>query len=118
MIDILVRATVLLVIVAVAALVLRRRSAALRHLLWSLAIAGLMVLPVLTSVVPFRLPVLPAPATVAASALTSDADKAATVSVSARVPESHAVPDETADAASSTLPLQESETESDPAKSR
>jgi HEAT repeat protein/beta-lactamase regulating signal transducer with metallopeptidase domain len=61
MIDILLKATILLVLVAVAAWLLRRRSAELRHLVWTLAIAGLIALPLLTAVVPFSLPVLPTP---------------------------------------------------------
>ena len=59
MLDTLVKATILLALVACVAHLLRRRSAAVRHLLWALAIAGLIALPVLTTVVPFRLPVLP-----------------------------------------------------------
>jgi HEAT repeat protein/beta-lactamase regulating signal transducer with metallopeptidase domain len=58
--DVLVKATVLLLVAALAAHALRRRSAALRHLLWTLAIVGIAVLPALTSLVPFRLRVLPA----------------------------------------------------------
>jgi HEAT repeat protein/beta-lactamase regulating signal transducer with metallopeptidase domain len=61
MIDILLKATILLTLVSVAAWLLRRRSAELRHLLWTLAIAGLVALPLLTAVVPFSLPVVPAP---------------------------------------------------------
>jgi len=60
MIDTLIKATILLAVVTIAAHVLRKRSAALRHLLWTLAIVGLVALPVLTAVVPFRLPILPA----------------------------------------------------------
>src|SRR5688572_19288328 len=61
MIDILLKATILLALVSVAAWLLRRRSAELRHLLWTLAIAGLVALPLLTAVVPFSVPVLPTP---------------------------------------------------------
>src|SRR5688572_847962 len=61
MIDILLKATILLALVSMAAWLLRRRSAELRHLLWTLAITGLVALPLLTTVVPFSLPVLPAP---------------------------------------------------------
>lgn len=60
MIDTLIKATILLAVVTIAAHLLRKRSAALRHLLWTLAIVGLVALPVLTAVVPFRLPILPA----------------------------------------------------------
>jgi HEAT repeat protein/beta-lactamase regulating signal transducer with metallopeptidase domain len=60
MIDTLIKATVLLTLVAVATHLLRRSSAALRHLLWTFAIVGLIALPVLANVVPFKLPILPA----------------------------------------------------------
>src|SRR5687767_14822915 len=61
MIDTLLKATILLALVSGAAWLLRRRSAELRHLLWTLAIAGLVALPILTAIVPFSLPVLPPP---------------------------------------------------------
>lgn len=50
----LIKATVLLGLVGIAAYFLRRRSASLRHLLWSLAIAGIVALPVLSAVSPFQ----------------------------------------------------------------
>lgn len=59
MTETLIKATVLLAVVALAAYLMRRSSAALRHLLWTLAIVGLVALPVLTVVVPFRLAILP-----------------------------------------------------------
>ncbi|MEX2152805.1 MAG: M56 family metallopeptidase, partial [Gemmatimonadaceae bacterium] len=68
----LLKATVLLILVAIAAHLLRRRSAALRHLLWTLAIVGLVALPVLTPLVPFRLGVLPATTSRAVERLTSE----------------------------------------------
>src|SRR5688572_224721 len=55
----LIKATVLLALVAIAAHLLRRRSAALRHLLWTFAIVGLVALPVVTPLVPFQWRVLP-----------------------------------------------------------
>jgi HEAT repeat protein/beta-lactamase regulating signal transducer with metallopeptidase domain len=63
MIDMLIKATILLAVAGVAAHLLRRRSAELRHWLWALAIVGLIALPVLAVTVPFRLPILPAPQT-------------------------------------------------------
>ena len=57
--DVLLKATILLLVVAAVTMSLRRRSAALRHLLWTFGIAALVVVPVLTSMVPFRLRVLP-----------------------------------------------------------
>ena len=59
MIDMLIKATILLAVASLAAHVLRRRSAALRHWLWALAIVGLVALPVLAATIPFRLPILP-----------------------------------------------------------
>jgi beta-lactamase regulating signal transducer with metallopeptidase domain len=46
------RGTVLLVLAALAALALRRASAAARHLAWGLALAGMLALPVLTLAAP------------------------------------------------------------------
>ncbi len=65
MVDTLIKVTILLAVVAAAAYVLRRRSASIRHLLWALAIVGLIALPVLTRAAPFRLPILPSFDTVA-----------------------------------------------------
>src|SRR5919108_2288323 len=59
-IDALIQATVLLALVAIAARFLRKRSAALRHLLWTLGIVGLVAAPVLASTIPFRVHLLPA----------------------------------------------------------
>src|SRR5688500_9702642 len=58
-IDALVKVTALLVLVAVAALSLRRASASLRHMVWMLAIVGMVAIPVLREIVPLRLAVLP-----------------------------------------------------------
>lgn len=46
------RGTVLLVLAAVAALALRRASAATRHMVWALALAGMLALPALTLAAP------------------------------------------------------------------
>ena len=55
--DAFVKATVLLLAAAGAALWLRRSAAALRHLVWALSCAGLLALPVASAVVPdWRLP--------------------------------------------------------------
>ena len=59
MLDILAKITILLVLVTLAAHLLRRHTAALRHLLWTFAIAALVVLPVLSAFPPFQLRVLP-----------------------------------------------------------
>ena len=63
MLDILVKTTILLVLVSVAAHLLRRRTAALRHLLWTFALVALVVLPLLSAFAPFQLRILPASAT-------------------------------------------------------
>lgn len=62
-VDVFIKATVLLALVALAAHLLRRSSASLRHMLWTLAIVGIVALPVLMVLVPFRLRVLPATTT-------------------------------------------------------
>jgi beta-lactamase regulating signal transducer with metallopeptidase domain len=50
--DSAVKGTVLLVVAAIAALILRRDSAATRHLVWLLAIVALLVVPVLSAMLP------------------------------------------------------------------
>ena len=55
-----IKASILLGLAALAMPLLRRRSAALRHLVWSLALGGAVLLPVLALVSPMRLPLLPA----------------------------------------------------------
>jgi HEAT repeat protein/beta-lactamase regulating signal transducer with metallopeptidase domain len=60
MLDILVKTTILLVLVSVAAHLLRRRTAALRHLLWTFALVALVVVPLLSAFAPFQLRILPA----------------------------------------------------------
>jgi HEAT repeat protein/beta-lactamase regulating signal transducer with metallopeptidase domain len=59
--DALLKTTILLALVAAATLLLRRRSAALRHLVWTLGVAGLVVVPLLAWLAPFQLRVLPPP---------------------------------------------------------
>ena len=61
MADAVAKATVLLCLAMIAAAVLRRSSAAVRHRLWALTLCGLLVLPALSWVLPgWRLPILPA----------------------------------------------------------
>jgi len=58
--DAFVKASILLLVAAGAALVLRRSAAALRHLVWTLSCAGLLALPVASAVIPdWRLPAWP-----------------------------------------------------------
>jgi beta-lactamase regulating signal transducer with metallopeptidase domain len=61
--DTVIKATVLLCLAVIAAAVLRRSSAAVRHRLWALTLCGLLVLPALSWALPgWRLPILPATA--------------------------------------------------------
>lgn len=76
MLDAMIKATVLLVLVASACLLLRRHSASLRHLLWSMGIVGMVAIPALTIWSPFRLHLLPAPA---ARAVATQTDRRAPV---------------------------------------
>ncbi len=50
--DIVVKATLLFAAAAAAAFALRRRSAAVRHMIWTLALAGVLVLPILSVALP------------------------------------------------------------------
>jgi beta-lactamase regulating signal transducer with metallopeptidase domain len=52
LVDVLVKATVILALAGVAALALRRSSAAARHMVWFLAMGGLLLLPVLAVTLP------------------------------------------------------------------
>jgi HEAT repeat protein/beta-lactamase regulating signal transducer with metallopeptidase domain len=62
MIETLIRTSALFILVAIASYALRNRSAAMRHMLWSFAIAGAVLLPALTKIAPFQWRVLPASA--------------------------------------------------------
>jgi HEAT repeat protein/beta-lactamase regulating signal transducer with metallopeptidase domain len=57
--DALVKGTALLIVIFGLAAVSGRWSAATRHLLWCFGLLGLLVMPALSSVMPWRLPVLP-----------------------------------------------------------
>ncbi|HEX7117993.1 MAG TPA: M56 family metallopeptidase [Longimicrobiales bacterium] len=59
--EVVAKGTVLLVAVCLAALVLRRASAGLRHLVWSIGLAGVLALPLIAAL-PWRLEVLPSTA--------------------------------------------------------
>src|SRR5688572_5939828 len=50
--DAFVKATILLLVAGAGTLVLRRSSAAMRHLVWALACAGVLVLPVASALLP------------------------------------------------------------------
>lgn len=63
LLDTIVKATALLLVACLVAALLRRTSAAVRHRVWSLSFGGLLLLPILSSLLPgWRLPVLPEPA--------------------------------------------------------
>jgi beta-lactamase regulating signal transducer with metallopeptidase domain/5-hydroxyisourate hydrolase-like protein (transthyretin family) len=74
--DAIVKATVLLGLAALAAVILRRASAAARHCLWLCALGGLILLPAISCVAPrFEIPVLAAALdAVEARPITTDAD--------------------------------------------
>src|SRR5713101_6609296 len=52
LVDSAVKGTALLMLAAVAAIILRRDSAATRHLVWLLAIVAMLVVPVLSAMLP------------------------------------------------------------------
>lgn len=59
LLDVLTKATVLLVTAVILDRFLRKRSAALRHRLWCLTFVGLLALPLLATVLPaWRIPIL------------------------------------------------------------
>lgn len=61
MIDLMLKSAILLGFVAIATRLLHRRTASLRHVLWSLAIVGAVMIPVLSRLAPFHLAVWPSP---------------------------------------------------------
>ena len=52
LLDVVVKGTVLLVVTAAIAFAFRRASASLRHLIWSMSVVGLLLLPLLSVVMP------------------------------------------------------------------
>lgn len=58
--DVVLKSSVLLLLAAFAAGLGRRSAASQRHFIWLLVMSGLLALPVLTALVPWRLPVIPA----------------------------------------------------------
>lgn len=52
LLDVLVKGTVLLVVTVAIAFAFRRASASLRHLIWSMSVVGLLLLPLLSVVMP------------------------------------------------------------------
>jgi beta-lactamase regulating signal transducer with metallopeptidase domain len=61
------KATLVLLLTALASALLWRSSAATRHMVWCMGVAGVLALPVISALVPaWRVPVLPAPVSLAA----------------------------------------------------
>src|SRR5687767_14534274 len=72
LIDTALKGSLLILAAAIAAYLLRERSAAARHAAWSAAVVGHLALPVLTLLVPqWRIPILPAPPWLDAPAATA-----------------------------------------------
>jgi TonB family protein len=66
--EVLIKATLLLLFAAVLVLALRRSSAATRHLVWTLALVAILILPVLALTLPaWNLPILSMPHTASAT---------------------------------------------------
>ncbi len=70
LVELAVKATILLAAAAIGSLVLRRTSAAIRHLLWLSTLSALAVLPVTTLLTPSWQPDLPQASTIASAART------------------------------------------------
>ena len=71
LVDVLLKSTLLLALAGLASPLLRRASAAARHLHWQLTLAGLLALPLLAPLLPSLHVTLPAPLTAAAPWLTA-----------------------------------------------
>src|SRR5688500_550840 len=71
--DSAVKGTVILALAGVAAVWLRQASAAARHLVWQLGMIGLLALPIVAAMNPWRLAVLPS-FTVPAFSVTAGAE--------------------------------------------
>jgi HEAT repeat protein/beta-lactamase regulating signal transducer with metallopeptidase domain len=81
LLDVSIRGSLLLGLVAGLAVLLRDRSAAVRHVLWTIGILGFLALPALSAKLPWKLEILPArasAATLAASPAAEDALRAET----------------------------------------
>ncbi len=93
-VDLALKSTVLLIVALGIVLALRRRAAATRHLVWGLALGGVVLLPLLSASLPrWHVPVLPAVPrwTAAAPQLSPPAEsRAAAVTGQAREPRSQA----------------------------
>jgi beta-lactamase regulating signal transducer with metallopeptidase domain len=82
-INVIIKASLILLLAGALAGALKRSSAATRHLIWSVAIGGLLVLPVLESLLPeWQIPVFPALAQASEVADASDRLQAGDVQLS------------------------------------
>ena len=73
LLDITLKVTIILALTGLLSLALQKASAAARHLLWSLALVGLLMLPVLIEVLPrIQAPIMPAQATVQTTTIPSE----------------------------------------------
>ena len=80
--DTALKGLVLIAAAAIAAYALRKKSAAARHAVWTAAVLGHLALPILTLLVPqWRIPLLPAPAWLAASQVSQPSPEPATDAV-------------------------------------
>ncbi|HSM36403.1 MAG TPA: HEAT repeat domain-containing protein [Longimicrobiales bacterium] len=78
LLDVTIRGSILLALVAGLAILMRGRSAAVRHVLWTAGILGFLALPALSAKLPWKLEVLPIGAAAAAGPRSLDgADRAA-----------------------------------------
>ncbi|HEX2210862.1 MAG TPA: M56 family metallopeptidase, partial [Longimicrobium sp.] len=98
------KATLILLVTALAAAALWRSSAAVRHMVWCVGVAGVLALPFFAAVLPaWEVPVLPAPSTPAVTAPAPAATNAQAVAELEKMPASApavpAAPPPTADAA-------------------
>lgn len=55
--DLAIRSGLVLALASVATLLMRRSSAAARHLVWSASLVGVLVMPILSMAIPFEMPV-------------------------------------------------------------
>jgi HEAT repeat protein/beta-lactamase regulating signal transducer with metallopeptidase domain len=72
--DAAIKGTILLAFLFALTISLRRAPAAVRHLTWTVGLAALLTLPLLSLVLPWRLPILPLPAAAETSAEAVGAD--------------------------------------------
>ena len=87
MIETIFRTSALFILVAVATFALRNRSAGLRHLLWSFAVAGAVLLPGLTKIAPFQWRVLPVSQATASAPPIANGSKVKATDKAAAAPE-------------------------------